>query len=80
MPGTREEKYNASLRVKTNPWVTFSSGPHHTDEQVLDDLLEFIYKQFCMDTGSSLEDLPNMMDYRDNQWERIGKIRASSKP
>ena len=41
--------------------------PLHTDEQKLGDLLEPIYT----DTGCSLEDLPEGMDYRDEWWEVI---------
>ena len=30
-------------KTKMNSYVTFSYGPFHTDEQVFDDPLEFIY-------------------------------------
>ena len=34
---------DAAGEVRTNSQTTFSNGPLHTDEQVLDDQLELIY-------------------------------------
>ena len=33
-------------------------------------------QQFCADTGCSLEDLPEEMDYREGWWERVREIHA----
>ena len=49
--------------------MTFSYGPFHMNMQVLDDQLEPIYND-CMDTGCSLEDMPEAMDDRDKRQAR----------
>ena len=46
----------------------FSSGPLHIAKQVLGDQLELAYNRSGMDTGCSLEDLPEAMNDRDEWW------------
>ena len=60
--------------VRMNPLATFSYGPLHTEEQVLDDQLEL--QQLCADTGCSLEDLLEAMDDRDEWQKGVREIRA----
>ena len=45
---------------------------------MLDDNLELIFNCSYMDTGLSQEDLSEAMDDRDELWERVREIRASS--
>ena len=37
-------------------------------------------QQIYADTGYNLEDLPRVMDYRDEWWERVREIHASGTP
>ena len=46
------------------------------DEQRQDDQLEPMYNNLCVDTGVSLEDLPEPMDNRDGWWESVRESHA----
>ena len=59
----KQDMQDTAGRVRANSYMVFSSGPHHTEEQVLNDRL-------CMEKGCSPEDLPNTMDDRDYWQER----------
>ena len=48
--------------------TTFSNGSVHTDVQMLDNQLEYIYNT---DSGCSQEYLPEAMDDRDKWRERV---------
>ena len=41
-PSDEQDMQDSTGGVKTNSWVTFFHGPHHTDEKVLNDQLELI--------------------------------------
>ena len=43
----------------------FSYGPLHMGAQELGQPARTYLQQLCMDTGYSLEDLPEVMDYRE---------------
>ena len=46
------------------------------DEQKLDDKLETYIQQLCADTGCRLDDLPGVIDERDEWRERVREILA----
>ena len=58
--------------LKTNSEVTFSCGPQHTDKQVLDNQQKLIY--IC---SVWTQEVPNVMDDRDNWQESVREICAS---
>ena len=54
----------------------YTCGPLHMDEQRQDDQLEPTYRELSADTGSSQEDLPEVMDDREGWRERVRHIRS----
>ena len=55
--------------------MTFSYGPIHMDEPVLDNQETYL-QQFCTDRRCSLEDLPGAMDDEDDWQETVREIHA----
>ena len=68
-----QDTQNTAGEERMNIQVTFSYGPLHTEEQVLDNDLQ----QLCSDTGCSLEDLLEVMNDRDEWREKVWEIRSS---
>ena len=73
LPSLKSSKSDWKGGVRTNSFATFSSRPHHTDDQ----LDTYLPQLFCMDTRCSLEDLSNAMDDKDEWRGRIRGICAS---
>ena len=69
-----QDTRDTAWRVWTNSSGTFSCGPHHNDEHLLDEHVRTYLQQLCMDTGCSLVELSNSMDDRDDWRERVREM------
>ena len=62
--------------VRVGTLATFSCGPVQHGREGVGRLARNYLQQLCTETGSSLEDMPNAMEDRDEWQRRIRDIRA----